>query len=99
MAPLLWSAIRRPILFHSTGKSKRSSLSFFIRMHEKHIYRLILAVILALCYSVTMAPGLSWANGGADGGDLIAAAATNGVAHPSGYPLYLLLARVFQLIP
>lgn len=68
-------------------------------MLQKHIYSLILTATLALCYAFTLAPGLTWANGGADGGDLIAAAATGGVAHPSGYPLYLLLARVFQFIP
>ena len=68
-------------------------------MIKKHLPSLILVATLALCYAITIAPGLSWANGGADGGDLITAAATNGVAHPSGYPLYLLLARVFQFIP
>src|SRR5512136_2543960 len=46
-----------------------------------------------------MAPGLTWANGGSDGGDLITAAATGGVAHPTGYPVYLLLAKLFQLLP
>ena len=50
-------------------------------------------------YLLTMAPGLTWANSGADGGDLITAAATGGVAHPSGYPLFLLLASLFQKIP
>jgi len=68
-------------------------------MAKKHIHSLILAGMLTLCYAITLAPGLTWANGGADGGDLITAAATNGVAHPSGYPLYLLLARAFQAIP
>jgi hypothetical protein len=48
---------------------------------------------------MTLAPGLSWANGGADGGDLITAAAVNGVPHPTGYPLYLLLAKIFQWLP
>jgi MFS family permease len=52
-----------------------------------------------VCYLATLAPGLTWVNNGADGGDLIAAAATLGVAHPSGYPTYLLLARLFQAIP
>lgn len=42
-------------------------------------------------YTAGAAPGLSWANYGADGGDLLAAAVTNGVPHPSGYPLYILL--------
>lgn len=48
---------------------------------------------------MTLAPGLSWANGGADGGDLITAAAINGVPHPTGYPLYMLLAKLFQWLP
>lgn len=59
----------------------------------------ILATSLMGLYFTTLAPGLTWANSGADGGDLIAAAATGGVAHPSGYPVYLLLARLFQLLP
>ena len=50
-------------------------------------------------YYSTTAPGLSWANGGSDGGGLIAAAATSGIAHPSGYPVYLLLAKLFQALP
>jgi hypothetical protein len=50
-------------------------------------------------YVRMLAPGVTWANSGADSGDLIAAAATLGVAHPTGYPTYLLLARLFQLIP
>ena len=50
-------------------------------------------------YVRTLAPGLTWANGGADGGDLIAAAATGGVPHPTGYPTYLLLAQLFQAMP
>jgi hypothetical protein len=50
-------------------------------------------------YLQGMAPGLTWANNGSDGGDLIAAAATGGIAHPTGYPLYLLLARLFQYLP
>jgi hypothetical protein len=59
----------------------------------------ILAISLMAVYLASMAPGLSWANFGADGGDLIAAAATGGVAHPTGDPLYLLLARLFQMVP
>jgi len=59
----------------------------------------ILVTSLLLIYLNSMAPGLSWANSGADGGDLITAAATGGIAHPTGYPVYLLLARLFQLVP
>lgn len=59
----------------------------------------LLAVSLLVAYLSTLAPDLSWANGGSDGGDLIAAAVTGGVAHPTGYPLYMLLAQLFQLLP
>lgn len=44
-----------------------------------------------LLYFATAAPGLTWANYGADGGDLLAAALTNGTPHPTGYPFYTLL--------
>ncbi|MHB1296695.1 MAG: protein O-mannosyl-transferase family [Anaerolineae bacterium] len=50
-------------------------------------------------YLSTMAPGLSWAHHGADGGDLIAAAVTGGVPHPTGYPTYCLLADLFARLP
>jgi hypothetical protein len=66
---------------------------------QKSLPPLILTISLSAVYLHSVAPGLSWANDGSDGGDLIAAAATGGVAHPTGYPLYLLLARVFQFLP
>ena len=59
----------------------------------------ILAISLIGVYLISMAPGLTWANYGTDGGDLITAAVTGGVAHPTGYPVYLILARLFQLLP
>ena len=60
---------------------------------------IFLVVSLFLTYLFTMAPDLNWAHDAADGGDLITAAATGGVAHPSGYPTFLWLARLFQLLP
>lgn len=60
---------------------------------------MVLAVSTLYIYLTTMAPGLTWANDGVDGGDLITAAATGGVPHPTGYPSYLLIARLFQMIP
>jgi len=50
-------------------------------------------------YGVTLAPGLTWQHQGADGGELVAAAYTLGVAHPPGYPTYLLLGKAFSLLP
>jgi hypothetical protein len=59
----------------------------------------VLFLSLLVVYGMTIAPGLTWANSGADGGDLITAAATGGVPHPTGYPVYILLARLFQYLP
>ena len=59
----------------------------------------LLAASLSAVYLRTLAPGLTWMHDGADGGDLITAAATGGVPHPSGYPLYTLLAGAFQRLP
>ncbi len=59
----------------------------------------MLAATLAAVYGLTLAPGYTWANRAADAGDLITAAYTGGVAHPPGYPTYLLLARLFQYLP
>ncbi|HSL28956.1 MAG TPA: DUF2723 domain-containing protein [Anaerolineales bacterium] len=70
-----------------------------LRLSAGFLARLVLFFSLLAVYLRTLAPGLTWANGGSDGGDLIAAAATGGVAHPTGYPLYLLLAELFQLLP
>ena len=36
---------------------------------------------------------------GGDSGELIAAAVTGGVAHPPGYPLFLLLGRLAGAVP
>ena len=66
---------------------------------KRYLPPALLAILLLTVYGTTMAPGLTWANNGADGGDLITAAATGGVAHPTGYPLYLLIARSFQILP
>ncbi|MBI5715007.1 MAG: DUF2723 domain-containing protein [Chloroflexi bacterium] len=60
---------------------------------------LTLSIIASLFYFNTLAPGVTWANSGADSGDLITAAAVLGIPHPTGYPTYILLARLFQFLP
>ena len=67
--------------------------------YTKYLPPGILVLSLLAVYLGSIAPGLTWANFGSDGGDLISAAATGGVAHPTGYPIYLLVARLFQLAP
>lgn len=57
----------------------------------------ISAIALAV-YLSTVAPGITWRNLGADGGDLLTAAFTWGVPHPSGYPTYLVTLRLFSFI-
>jgi hypothetical protein len=56
------------------------------------------ALALAV-YVATLAPAITWAHHGTDGGDLITAAATLGVPHPPGYPLYVLAGQAITRIP
>ncbi len=42
---------------------------------------------------------LTNANYGGDGGDFLAAVMTGGIPHPSGYPTYVVLGRLFQSLP
>lgn len=51
------------------------------------------AWIALVLYLFSLAPGLTWSHQGADGGELLAAAAVNGVPHPPGYPFYTMLLR------
>ena len=59
----------------------------------------IVFVVALAVYLRTAPPGLTWAHDSADGGDLIAAALVRGVPHPSGYPTFVLLARLFTRLP
>ena len=69
------------------------------RLLHRNLSLPFLALPILGIYLSTLAPGLTWANHGSDGGDLITAAYTGGIPHPTGYPLYLLLARLFQFFP
>lgn len=56
-------------------------------------------LIAWLVYWPTLAPTITWQHGGADSGDLAAAVATLGVAHPPGYPTYILLGYLWTALP
>jgi hypothetical protein len=58
-----------------------------------------LFAVSLLVYIRTLAPTISWRNEGADSGDLVTAAFTGGIPHPTGYPLYTLIASVFSHLP
>jgi hypothetical protein len=53
--------------------------------------------LLVLAYAHTCSLSVTWKNFSEDSGDLLAAAYTLGIPHPTGYPLYVLLGRVFSL--
>lgn len=55
--------------------------------------------VALVVYRLTLAPDLTWANAASDGGELITASVTLGVAHPPGYPTYLLLGKLFSFLP
>jgi hypothetical protein len=52
-------------------------------------------LVLVALYIATLTPSVA----GGDSGELTAAALTGGVPHPSGYPLFALLARLFAVLP
>lgn len=64
---------------------------------------LVLASTLSLfafvLYLATMPPSITWQHGGQDSGNLAAAVHLLGIPHPSGYPTYVLLGKLFSLIP
>ncbi len=60
---------------------------------------LVVFVLSLLVYVLTLAPDITWAHDGGDGGDLITAVVTGGIPHPPGYPTYLLLATPWARLP
>ncbi|MBP9501655.1 MAG: DUF2723 domain-containing protein [Candidatus Promineofilum sp.] len=64
-----------------------------------HRQALASALIALGVYVLTLAPDLSWANGAYDGAELITASVTLGIPHPPGYPTYVLLGKLFSLLP
>jgi MFS family permease len=74
-------------------------LRFRLDRHPSLWPPLAAATALLIAYLSTAAPGITWANHGADGGDLVTAVVSWGVPHPSGYPTYLLLGRLFLAWP
>jgi hypothetical protein len=67
-------------------------------LHPWALTALVTAFTLAI-YVRTMAPTITLLHDGADSGDLVTAAINLGVPHPTGYPLYTMLAHLFTLLP
>ncbi|MBX3048653.1 MAG: DUF2723 domain-containing protein [Anaerolineales bacterium] len=58
----------------------------------------LIAVFIMGMYVLTLAPGITWANWGSDGGDYLSALATGGIPHPTGYPTYLAVAKMVTML-
>jgi hypothetical protein len=60
---------------------------------------LIVGGLLFTLYSITLAPTITWGHEGADSGELAAAVMTLGVAHPPGYPAYMVIGWLWLRLP
>ena len=60
---------------------------------------LVVGLIAAVLFAATAARTITARYGGTDGAELTAVALSGGVAHPTGYPTYLLLARLALQLP
>ncbi|HEX6383102.1 MAG TPA: DUF2723 domain-containing protein [Anaerolineae bacterium] len=70
-----------------------------MRLHAINKWPIITGLLALLVYLLTLAPDLTWANYGVDGGELITAAISGGVPHPPGYPTYVLIGKLFSYVP
>jgi hypothetical protein len=61
---------------------------------NKYFY-FITAILVFIIYLITLAPSVVQI----DSGELAAAQATLGIAHPTGYPLFTMIGYLFSLIP
>ncbi|MGW8319342.1 MAG: glycosyltransferase family 117 protein [Candidatus Promineifilaceae bacterium] len=59
---------------------------------------LLVAILAFGTYAGTVATDLTWSNYGGDSGELVTAAVTLGVPHPPGYPLYVVLGKIFATV-
>ncbi|MEA3441736.1 MAG: DUF2723 domain-containing protein [Chloroflexota bacterium] len=73
-------------------------MKFFTGQRQRLLAFLVSGLALVV-YLATLAPDLTFAYYGTDGGDLISAAWNLGVPHPPGYPTYTLLLYLFTRLP
>lgn len=70
-----------------------------LRQHAVWVETAVTFGVALFVYIATLAPGLTWQHFGVDGGELVTASVTFGVPHPPGYPTYVLLGKLFSLLP
>ncbi|MDP1676875.1 MAG: DUF2723 domain-containing protein [Bacteroidota bacterium] len=67
----------------------------YIQINKISVSAIMLWLIVFSVYLRTLAPAVGFI----DSGELSAVAMTLGIAHPTGYPLFTLLCRVFSMLP
>ncbi len=55
----------------------------------------IAGLVAGILFYITSAPTITWIHESQDSGELAACAATFGISHPTGYPLYTILGWIF----
>ena len=68
--------------------------SAFLKRHSDTLLALLLSIGVFAVYLRTLCPTLYWG----DCGELALVAATMGIPHPTGYPLYCLLGKAWTLL-
>jgi hypothetical protein len=67
--------------------------------HASTVAAVTAASVAFALFLATLSRDLTWRSYGGDGGELITASMTLGIAHPPGYPLYIIIGRLFGLLP
>ena len=66
-----------------------------MKIEKKQLLGLSVFIISFIVYLITSAPGLMFT----DSGELAGASVTLGIAHPTGYPLFIILSHLWSLLP
>ena len=77
--------------------SKMSPARSYLFRFNRYTFLLAFAVFLlsGFFYLLTLSPTVSWI----DSGELATICSNLGIAHPTGYPVYTLIGRLFTLLP
>jgi len=92
-----WSKPLRTALSEGTFNASRARSSLL--SNGAIIAPALVTVISLLIYLSALPKSLAAASFGADGGELITASTTLGIAHPPGYPLYIVIGKTFSWLP
>ncbi len=84
------------IALRDTIFPQNSSLVSKIGNKSHHpIWAMVIFLLFFMLYSYTLSPDICYY----DFGDIVSASHYLGIAHPSGYPQYVTLSRIFHLLP